>query len=239
MQLLDSSDLGLRSARLTFRSASSTIVITLFPMVHLGEAAFYEAVHRDAGAHDAMLVEGVRSPVVRRITRAYRWVEGATQIGLVVQPRPPVQSHATIIHADLSRDEFEEHWRKVPLHLRSLLYIAAPAYGLYYRWFGSRGALAKGHALDDLRSRDETLGWTPEFASIDDVVVAARDKCLLKVMGDYLDATSSEPRRLAIVYGALHMRAVIKELTRRRFHCVDSAWMLIFSSVPERSRANP
>lgn len=238
MQLLDSSDLGLRSARLTFRSASSTVV-TIFPMVHLGEAAFYDAVYRDAGAHDAMLVEGVRSPVVRRITRSYRWVEGARQIALVVQPRPPAQSRAAIIDADLSRDEFEQHWRNVPLHLRSFLYIAAPAYGLYHRWFGSRGALAKGHALDDLPSRDETLGWTPEFASVDEAIVAARDKRLVEIMGDYLDAARSEPRRLAIVYGAQHMRAVIKELTRRGFHCADSAWMLIFSSGPAQSHANP
>lgn len=72
MQLLDSSDLGLRSARLTFRSTGSNVTVTLFPMVHLGEAAFYDAVHKDAGARDAMLVEGVRSPAVTRITRAYR-----------------------------------------------------------------------------------------------------------------------------------------------------------------------
>lgn len=204
-------------------------------MVHLGEAAFYEAVHRDACAHDAMLVEGVRSPVVRRITRAYRWIEGARQIALTVQPHPPAQpySRAAIIHADLSGDEFEQHWRKVPLHLRLLLYMAAPAYGLHYRWLGNREALAKGHALDDLPSRDETLGWTPEFASLDAAILSARDERLVEVMGSYLDSVPDEPRRLAIVYGALHMRAVIKELVRHRdFHCEKSEWMLIFSSIP-------
>lgn len=231
MQLLDSSDWGLRSARLTFRSAASNVTVTLFPMIHLGEAAFYEAVYRDACAHDAVLVEGVRSPITTRVTRAYRWIEGAKHIGLVVQPRHPPQSEsqATMIHADLSGEEFERHWRKVPIRLRLLLYVGAPIYALYYRWFGSRASLAKGHALDDLPSRDETLRWTPEFASFDEAILTERDKRLIEVMSGYLDETTSEPRRLAVVYGARHMRAVIKELTRKRaFHCVDSEWMLIF-----------
>lgn len=232
MQLLESSDLGLRSARLTFRSATSNVMITLFPMIHLGEAAFYETVYRDAYAHDAVLVEGVRSPVATRITRAYRWIEDAKEIGLVVQPRLSLQpnSQAAIIHADLSGDEFERHWRKVPLHLRLLIYMAAPTYALYHRWFGSRASLANGHALDDLPSRGETLRWTPEYASIDQVILAERDKRLVEVMGDYLDVATTEPRRLAVVYGAQHMRAVTKELTRNRgFHCMNSEWMLVFS----------
>lgn len=235
MQLIDSSALGLRSARLTFKNANSNITITLFPMIHLGETAFYEAVYRDACAHDAVLVEGVRSLAVRRITRVYRWIEGAEQIALVVQPRHPARanSQATIIHADLSGDEFEQHWRKVPLHLRLMFYMAAPAYALYCRWFGSRSSLAKRLARDDLPSRQETLSWTPEYASFDAATLVARDKRLVEVMGAYIDAAPTEPRRLAIVYGALHMRAVIKELTRRGFHCAKSEWRLIFPLEPQ------
>lgn len=231
MQLLDSSDFGLRSARLTFKSATSSVIVTLFPMVHLGELAFYESVYRDAFAHDAVLVEGVRSPVTSRITRAYRWIEGAKRIALVVQPRHPAQSssRATIIHADLLTDEFEEHWRKVPLHLKLLLYVGAPIYALYYRWFGNRTSLARGLALDDLSSRDEVLGWTPEYALLDAVILAERDKRLVEMMGKYLDEMPTESRSLAIVYGARHIRATIKDLTRRGFHCVGSEWRLTFA----------
>lgn len=234
MQLLDSSDLGLRSARLTFRSSNSPVTVTLFPMVHLGGASYYDAVHKDAGAHDAMLVEGIRSPVATRITRAYRWIEGASRIGLVVQPRTPPQlrSHAAIIHADLPKDEFERHWRKVPLYLRLVLYAGAPLYALHCRWFGSRAKLAKALALDDLPSRAETLGWRPEYETIDEAIITARDQRLVAAMGDYLDRTPAEPRRLAIVYGAEHMRAVVKELvSKRNYRCVKSEWMLIFPLV--------
>jgi hypothetical protein len=182
----------------------------------------------------------VRSPVMARLTRVYRWIEGAKQIALVVQPRHPAQPHsqATIIHADLSGEEFERHWRKVPLHLRVSFHVVTPIYALYFRWFGNRGALAKGHALDDLPSRDETLGWTPEYALLDEAILTERDKRLVEVMCNYLDATPSESRRLAIVYGAQHMRAVTKEIVRRGFHCVNSEWMLIFPLKQER-RASP
>lgn len=156
-------------------------------------------------------------------------------MGLIVQPETPRSSdvRATIIHADLSGEEFERHWRKVPLRLRVLLYLGAPAYALYHRWLGSRMSLAKGHALDDLPSRGETLSWTPEFAAFDEALLTVRDKRLVEVMGDYLDNAPAEPSRLAIVYGALHMRAVIKELVRNRnFRCTESKWMLIFSPAP-------
>src|SRR5262245_11194018 len=109
MQLLESSCLGLRSARLTFQCAASEVSVTLFPMVHLGDRGFYSAVYQDACSHDVMLVEGVSSPVTTRVTRAYRWIEGP-RIGLVVQPRHPAQadSRAKIIHADLRGEEFEQ-----------------------------------------------------------------------------------------------------------------------------------
>jgi hypothetical protein len=243
MQLLESSHLGVRSARLTFQSTASTVEITLFPMVHLGEAALYEAAYRDVSTHDAVLTEGVRSPVAKRITRSYRWIEGSDRIGLVVQPRLrswPSMS-AKIIHADLSTDEFELHWRKVPLHLKALLYAGAPLYALYRRWFGTRASLADRLALDDLPSRDEVLSWTPEMVVLDDAILTERDKRLVAVLGDYLDAPAARPRRLAVVYGAQHMRAVIKELTQRSFRCVDSRWMTVFSLDrdlgPSQSRA--
>ncbi len=51
-------------------------------------------------------------------------------------------------------------------------------------------------------------------------------------MGDYLDMAPAGPRRLAIVYGAQHMRAVVKELvSKRNYRCVKSEWMLIFPLV--------
>ena len=232
VQILDSSDFGLRSARLVLRSLTSKVSITLFPMIHLGEPAFFEAVYADAFAHDAVMVEGVRSPITKRVTRAYRWIMGAKQIALVVQPPYPsqAQSRAKIIHADLSGAEFEKLWAEVSIFLKVLVYLGAPVYAVYQRWFGTRASLAKGHTLDDLPSRKETMNWTPEFAAFDNAIMVERDKRLLAVLRSYLDEPSEEPRRLAIVYGAAHMRAVIREVTKHLgYYAAESDWMLIFS----------
>ncbi len=232
MQLTESSDIGMRSARLSLTSNSSNVAITLFPMVHVGEASFYRAVYDDACQHDAVLVEGLKSPITTRITRIYRWMQGSPKIGLSVQPRYPDQStsHAAIIHADLTHAEFVQYWRKLPFFRRLVLYAVAPAIGLYFRWFGSRCSLAKSiGSLTDLPSRREVLSWSPEWAGLDDALIAARDERLLQVMNEYLDVSSSAPRRLAIVYGARHMRAVLAELERRHgFRVAKASWIKIF-----------
>ena len=87
MQILESSVLGLRAARLTFASKVSGKTVTLFPMVHIGVPEFYRQVYEDALTHDAVLVEGLRSPITTRITRSYRWIVGAKRLGLIVQPK--------------------------------------------------------------------------------------------------------------------------------------------------------
>jgi hypothetical protein len=136
MQFVEVSVIGVRSARLIFSSPTSGVRVTLFPMIHVGEPDFYRTTYADAQSHDVILLEGVRSPVVARITRSYRWIEGAKNLsGLVVQPRfPDSLSIAKIVHADLSQQEFEEEWRKVPLWLRLAVSALAPLIGLNRRW---------------------------------------------------------------------------------------------------------
>jgi hypothetical protein len=136
MQIVENSDLGLRVARLSMASVQSSIEFTLFPMIHVGERQFFQAVYKDAFSHDVVLVEGVRSPIVRRLTRSYRWIEGSKRLNLCIQPpypRPPLAS-VTVIHADLSEREFVAIWRSVPLWLRAACYVVPPLIGLRYRW---------------------------------------------------------------------------------------------------------
>src|SRR5258708_2916403 len=113
MQILESSVWALRTARLSLKSPSSVIRITLFPMVHVGESDFFKGVYADAFSHDLVLVEGVRSPVVRRIVRSYSWIGASKTMNLMVQPPYPPQTDcpARIIHADLSGEEFTKVWR--------------------------------------------------------------------------------------------------------------------------------
>ncbi len=135
MQIVEASPLGVRTARIELASAASPLVVTLFPMIHVGDPFFYEAVYADALSHDVVLVEGVRSPIVRRITRVYRWLKGSERIGLAIQPPYPKRSdsRARIVLADLTGDEFEAEWRRVAWWLRLLIHCLVPWVALRMR----------------------------------------------------------------------------------------------------------
>jgi hypothetical protein len=199
-------------------------------MVHVGEADFFRDVYADAFSHDVVLVEGVASPVVRRIVRSYRWIEGSRTMNLVIQPPYPPQTgcQALIVHADLSGEEFTTAWRKIPLWLRATMHLLAIVIGAGRRWYGTRAALADGLSFDDLPSRSETLNFSPEMIALNQAVLHARDRRLVERLTEQLDDPSSGARRLAVVYGAQHMRAVLRALADRRYYVERSEWLTVF-----------
>lgn len=215
---------------MVFRSRTSPVTFTLYPMVHVGEEKFYKATYDEAFNHDVALVEGVRSPVSRHLTRSYRWIDLA-KLGLALQPRAPSPDSvaARVVLADLSTDEFHEQWRKVPLSVRAGLFVLAPLVGLRRKWFASRESLARMMSLDDHRSAREILSWEPKFEALHHSLLHARDKRLVECMAAEIDQATGTEKRIAVVYGALHMRAVLKELTRRGFYTTEASWRTIFS----------
>jgi TraB/PrgY/gumN family len=229
MQIIESSSWWVRSARITLTSSDGRKSVTLFPMVHVGEPGFYDRVYRDAMTHDAVLFEGLKSPITTRITRSYRWLASSKRLQLVVQPKlTHVEGGARVIHADLSHDEFVVHWRKAPLWLRLFLQIGAPVYGLRQRWFATRASLAKSMSLDDLKSRDEALSWSEDTAFLTEAILNARDERLVEKLTEAL----ADPllHRVAVVYGAAHMRAVLSQLLKKDGYRVgDMDWMTIIS----------
>src|SRR3954467_6672909 len=150
MQLIETSSLGVRSAWFRFAFRDSGWSVTLYPMIHVGEPAFFDSVYRAAAAHDVVLVEGIRSPVARHLTRVYRW--SAKRFGLVVQP--PFRAHKgpRIVHADLSAREFELEWKRIPLWIRAAAFLMMPLAALALRWFGTRESLAAAAQLEDRKS---------------------------------------------------------------------------------------
>lgn len=228
MQLLESSILGLRTARHVFAQRGGAVTVTLFPMVHLGDPDFFETVYADAGDHDAVLLEGIRSPVTRRLTRAYRWLDGGLG-GLTVQPPFPdgANLRAERLHADLPPEVFDSHWRAAHRPTRWLITAAAPAYALWLRATATRDSLAKALAIDDLPDRASLLAWSPEFAGLDRAVIDLRDTALIEALAGVLDRTDP-PTQIAVAYGAQHMRAVIRFLDARGFAPTGSRWLTVF-----------
>lgn len=181
-------------------------------MIHLGEPEFYRTVYADAFAHDVVLVEGVRSPITQRITRAYRWLAGSVTLNLVLQSAypQPENGRARIIHADLSGVEFDKLWRTLPLAIRLLVPSAATAMGLHGRWFLTREALAKRvESFEDFPTGRELLDLDPETGGLHKVILQARDERLIAHLLEQIDNPDPDVSRVAVVYGARHMRAVL------------------------------
>ena len=222
--------LGLRAARLVFRKPGAATSVTLLPMVHVGDATFYDAIQADALGHDVVLFEGVRSPVGRHLTRSYRWID-LPKLGLVLQPRLRADGNVNVrlLHADLSTDEFHACWRDVPIWLKLTVALGAPLVGLQRRLFATRESLAERMSLEDRLSPDEILDWDPSWAAFFRAIGDVRDERLVKVLGEQLDHLGDGGNRLAVVYGAMHMRAVRAELSRRGFVCVESEWRTIIA----------
>lgn len=225
VQFLESSILGLRAARSTWRRPGAGLDVTLFPMTHAADARFYDQVWADAFAHDVALVEGVASPVVGRITRVYRWSAGG-RLGLKVQPRWPTAADgypARIVHADITGTEFDRAWCEIPGATRLALGAGAMALGLWWRLSLSRERLVPLLACDDLPRREALMSWSPETAALDAAILDLRDRRLVERLGDEIDAAGREARRIAAVYGAANVAAA-GGLRRRGFAIVESAW---------------
>jgi hypothetical protein len=232
MQFVEPSMLGVRSARLNFASRTSSKRVTLFPMVHVGEAMFYAATYEDALAHEVVLIEGVHSPITIRVTRSYRWLIGSPAMaGLIVQPRfPRAEGTARIILADLTADEFATEWSAVPLWQRAAIYVLAPLIGLQRRWFSTKNKLAKDMLCEDQPTLAELLAMTPETGALTQAILHTRDERLLGRLRVELDDSLGEANSIAVVYGATHMRAVVGELTTKRdFYVASAEWRTIFA----------
>lgn len=107
---------------------------------------------------------------------------------------------------------------------------ACPAIGLKRRLFASRESLADKMTMEDRLSSEEILSWDPKFAAFTHSILGARDARLLERLREELDqAPQSGELRLAIIYGAAHMRAVLIELRARGFRSTESSWQTIFS----------
>jgi hypothetical protein len=220
---------GLRTVRAVFRRRETAVEITLFPMIHVGEARFYAEVYDDALRHDVVLYEGVGPKTGIHLAKVYEWMK-PERLGLVVQPKLPESASARLVRADFGTKEMIQEWRKVPFLVRLLFQIAAPIYGIVLSFSATREGLAEKRTMDDKMSGDEILDMLPATESLRECIVHARDRRLVEHLRSELEESDGTAKRIAIVYGAGHMRAVIRELTSLGYHCSESKWVTIFKT---------
>lgn len=232
MQFIESTSFGVRSAVWTLKSIDVSPTIILFPMMHIGDEGFFSKVKSRAGVLDIVLIEGVKSKTSKLITYSYRSIVKNPEIGLALQPKIlPNDIKGEIIHADVSEEEFENRWKKIPFFSRCMLLIRFPLYGLYLRYFGSREMIAKNTQNTEIAwSRADLLNDDDDWEKAKDVLLDWRDENLLRIIDETVSKRKTENVSIGIIYGAGHMRAVVKFLINHYgYHVTDSEWLEVIA----------
>jgi hypothetical protein len=195
-------------------------------MIHIAPRAFYDEISARLSDCDVILFEGVRSQTVSRLTTVYRQAAKNRRLGFVVQSHMQRDHLAdTLVHADLDAAEFERRWRELPWVQRWLMPLLSLAMGLALRFFGTRERIAARLDMDLLPSRQDVLG----DHEARQVILDSRDAHLLEAIDAQLSARHGTVCTIGVLYGAGHMRAVIRHLTDAHGFSVGSGeWVVVF-----------
>ncbi len=231
MQIIESTVFGLRSAVIQLEAGNDAPRFDLFPMVHVADSAFYEEIAQRLDNCDLVLCEGVKSPTVSLLTSSYRFCEKNPRLGLVTQKKALKLDHleGRLIHADVSAELFEKRWSTLATLLRVIVLLAAPIYGLYLRYFGTREDIARGLGMNLKKSRGEILA-DEDFEKVTEIILDWRDRRLLKVIDQTLLKNEDADISIGILFGAMHMRAVIRHLIHNLgYHVTKAEWVTVFT----------
>jgi hypothetical protein len=230
VQLLEVSSFGVRSAVVRLQCAQTPMRFVLFPMLHVGSAAFYSEVAARLRGCQLVVAEGIRgrSASVTALTRAYRLLRRSRRLDLVVQELDLGGLGVPVVGADMSAAEFGQRWRRLAVVPRLLIWCLVPVFAAGMALFGSRRFLARAlGSLDDLPAREERV---PEgFEALEQLIVNERDRLLLDALASIHEQRRDEPIAVAVVYGAAHMRAVVHYLSARfGYRPVEADWLNVF-----------
>jgi hypothetical protein len=109
---------------------------------------------------------------------------------------------------------------------------AGPLIGLDRLAFASRRSLAAELSLDDTDVHDPP----PGREELLDLIVARRDRLLMKALEAVHEVHSGDPLTVSVVYGAYHVPAIIRGLRARYGYTVqDIEWLTVFTIEQART----
>jgi hypothetical protein len=228
MQYLESSIIGVRSAVITMRRRTTPLRFVLFPMVHVAEPAFYAAVEARAGRCDLIVAEGVPS----RYFPVQEWMSKIRLDRLVDQ----------INGLDLERTGVPVQWEEAPPSPpksgrdQAVAVAVDSATALVLRALGRYGSPLGMPSLEQADEHDDR--WDRRAAgrlerAIQDRVLDSRDCVLVKALGAIHRERYGEQAKIAVVYGAAHIPAVVDYLTEAFKYYVEKAEWLTVAHAPE------
>lgn len=224
---------AVRSAVLRLQHKQSALQFVLYPMIHMAEPGFFKAVAARLRDADVVVIEGVgggqkkRSVLTSALTLSYTVLRFNRRAKLVKQNIDYAALGVEVINPDVTLEEFETGWRKVPLVHRLMLWCVLPAVVLARLFGGTRLIWSRSAEVSDLPSQDEEdrADMMPE---IDAAFAGNRDERLFAALQQLHERRSGEAIEVAVVYGAGHMPAIVQFLTDRFGYKVRSGdWLVV------------
>jgi hypothetical protein len=216
MQFIERNSFNVRAAVLFLKHPQASLEFVLFLMIHVGTRDYYRQVRQLLATCDYILFEGVRGLKVQIITFAYRFMVRRKRLGLVTQEELGLRElHSKLAHADVDAESFHASWLTLPFWLRIIFLGVVPFCALYQFLFATRQSIATGIEISELPTREEIFDSSEESEMIDEVLLHGRDAHLLENIENFFNKKRDQRLKVAVVYGAAHMRAVTRYLPNR------------------------
>jgi hypothetical protein len=234
VQIIEVTGLGVRSAAIRLRRRDTALQFVLYPMIHMARPQFYRDVTARLRRAQLIVVEGVHggrmSPLFRALTLSYRVLGFNRRARLVEQDIDYKALGVPIIRPDVSADEFRADWRRVPWRERMMMWLALPVV-ILIRLFGGTGAIwTRALALDDLPTPAEEA-MAEVMPEVDAAFLDRRDARLLEALYALHEQRCDEAIEVAVVYGAGHVRAIVRGLADTYGYKPRSADWIILADV--------
>ncbi|GAB4055768.1 hypothetical protein [Catellatospora paridis] len=234
MQIIEVTEFWVRSAVIRLRHRESPLQFVIYPMIHMAEPEFYEAVTARLGKADVVVAEGVRgggrrrSPLMGALMLSYTTLRFNRRMKLVKQDIDYRALGVPVINPDVTVEEFQDDWRKVPLGHRLVVWCILPAIALVRLFGGTQVIWSKSMEVNDLPSPEEEDQNDSVPPEVHVAFTGTRDDRLLAALYRLHEERGDEPIEVAVVYGAGHVAAIVEGLTTRLGYKARSAdWLTV------------
>jgi tetratricopeptide (TPR) repeat protein len=197
------------------------------------------------GTADVIVAEGVKRGASRRatilvfaLTLTYRLLTLNRGAGLVEQDIDYSRFDAAVINPDVTADEFQGAWQRIPWTFRLMAFCVVPVVVLGELIGGRRAIWSAAMEVNDLPSLDDELfsESAPEF---EQALLGDRDARLLAELVRVHEERGDEEIEVAIVYGAGHVPAIVHGLRARLGYVARAGdWLTVAHLDPEVAEVN-
>ncbi|MER7976009.1 hypothetical protein [Streptomyces sp. NPDC095817] len=229
MQIIEVTGYAVRSAVITMRRTGTPLEFVIFPMLHVASPTFYSQIRVRLRECDLVVVEGIRgrSVGVSALTLAYRFAPRRRRNGLQEQRDARLlPEDVPVINPDVTAAEAIADLKELSRWTYALLMVAAPVMGLVFALRGPRAFLDEDLAVEDLPPtlRAELMADDP----LEHALTDRRDRRLLDALGEIHAERGDEPLRVAVVYGAGHVPAIVHGLRDRHgYRPREADWLTV------------